>query len=320
MYDEKECVPQAPLFRDPIYDGAADPTIIWNQEEQAWWLFYTSRRAAAISHGVSYCHGTDIGIASSEDGGRTWTYRGIAEGLHFEKGRNTYWAPEVLFAEGSYHMYVSYVRGVPHDWNHKRNILHYTSYNLWDWQFESKLNLSSDRVIDACVQQIGTKKWKMWYKDEMDEAHTYAAESTDLYQWQVIGPEITDCQHEGPNVFEFKGYKWMITDSWCGMSVYRSDDYKNWHKNGVILREPGERQDDHAIGNHADILVCGERAYIFYFTHPELTDEIRFDVHAKYEYAHKRSSIQVAELEVREGLLVCDRDKPFQMVLKTTGV
>ncbi len=35
----------APLFRDPIYDGAADPTVIWNRAEGAWWLLYTARRA-----------------------------------------------------------------------------------------------------------------------------------------------------------------------------------------------------------------------------------------------------------------------------------
>ena len=39
--------PNAPLFRDPIYDGAADPTIIWNPKEKAWWIFYTNRRASA---------------------------------------------------------------------------------------------------------------------------------------------------------------------------------------------------------------------------------------------------------------------------------
>lgn len=48
-------------------------------------------------------------------------------------------------------MYVSYVPGIPTTWNYSRNILHYTASNLWDWKFESKLSLSSDRVIDACI-------------------------------------------------------------------------------------------------------------------------------------------------------------------------
>ncbi|MEY8745235.1 hypothetical protein AB9M62_38850 [Bacillales bacterium AN1005] len=46
----------APLFRDPIYDGAADPVVVWNHVEQAWWMIYTNRRATAggpSSHGFT---------------------------------------------------------------------------------------------------------------------------------------------------------------------------------------------------------------------------------------------------------------------------
>jgi len=28
-----------PLFRDPVFDGAADPTIIWNKNEKKWFMF-----------------------------------------------------------------------------------------------------------------------------------------------------------------------------------------------------------------------------------------------------------------------------------------
>lgn len=41
---------------------------------------------------------------------------GTERGLHFESGDNTYWAPEVLWAEGRYHMFVSCIRGVPDRW------------------------------------------------------------------------------------------------------------------------------------------------------------------------------------------------------------
>jgi hypothetical protein len=109
-------IPAAPLFRDPIHDGAADPVIIWNREEKAWWILYTNRRADAPDVGYSWIHGTDIGIASSTDGGRNWLYRGTMPGLEFENGRNTYWAPEVIWHDGLYHMYMSYVRGIPTNW------------------------------------------------------------------------------------------------------------------------------------------------------------------------------------------------------------
>ena len=35
-----------------------------------------------------------------------------------------------------------------------------------------------------------------------------------------------------------------------------------------ILDQPGLRAGDGAIGRHADVLVQGGQAYIFYFTHP----------------------------------------------------
>lgn len=31
-----------PLFTDPIYDGAADPVIIYNKQKKAWWMFYNN--------------------------------------------------------------------------------------------------------------------------------------------------------------------------------------------------------------------------------------------------------------------------------------
>ncbi len=65
-----------PLFHDPVYDGAADPTVIWNKKEKKWFMFYTNRRASAPGlDGVTWVHGTRIGIAESTDGGATWKYR-----------------------------------------------------------------------------------------------------------------------------------------------------------------------------------------------------------------------------------------------------
>lgn len=301
-------VPNAPLFRDPIYDGAADPSIIWNPMEKEWWIFYTSRRAFSPGLGVSYMHGSDIGIASSSDGGKSWLYRGTAQGLAYERGKNTYWAPEVLEHEGIFHMYVSYVRGIPDSWDYPRAILHYTSKNLWDWELEGPLKLASDRVIDACVIRLADQSWKMWYKNENDGSHTYSAYSKDLYHWQPGGPEITDCPHEGPNVFYFHDQYWMVTDPWKGLAVYVSDDAEQWKRCSNILDLPGQRRDDGTIGAHADVLVRNGHAYIFYFTHPEVSKEERNDPDFVWEYRHRRTSLQAAELVYRDGELVCDRD------------
>jgi hypothetical protein len=312
-------IPRAPLFRDPIYDGATDPTIIWNREERCWWIVYTARRANADGRGAAWVHGTDIGVASSTDGGQTWLYRGVLNGLEFERGRNTFWAPEVFWAEGLYHMYVSYVRGVPYDWTGDRRIVHLTSNNLWDWRLESVLELSSNRVIDAGVARLPDGRWRMWYKDEANYSYSYAADSADLYHWSVVGPVITDCAHEGPNVFIYQGCYWMITDHWRGLGVYRSDDGERWERQGSILDRPGQRRDDAALGHHADVLVQGENAYIIYFTHPEENTVARAS-RPTFEdttpYALRRSSLQVARLAVQDGRLVCDRDEAFDFALE----
>lgn len=306
-------IPPAPLFRDPIYDGAADPTLIYNEKEQLWFMFYTNRRASVPSVKYGYVHGTDIGIATSEDGVH-WLYRGIAEGLEFEHGRNTFWAPEVIFAEGKYHIYCTYLRGIPTDWGVKKWIVHYTSENLWQWEFQSVLNLPYEQVIDACVKEIAPKQWKMWYKVD-DTAHTHLALSDDLYNWRDGGCEVDDAPHEGPYVFTYKGYNWLITDCWNGIRVYRSNDFSRWEYKNTILREGGKRPDDGFIGGHASVVVSGDNAYIFYFVHPERTPENCRDEAIHNEYRFRRSSIQAAKLEFDGETLQCDRDKEFELIL-----
>lgn len=91
---------KSPLFRDPIYDGAADPVVVWNREAQEWWMIYTNRRATAEGERFAWVHG----VASSRDGGKSWLYRGTLQGLDIEWGRNTFWAPEIYWHDGLYHM------------------------------------------------------------------------------------------------------------------------------------------------------------------------------------------------------------------------
>jgi len=293
----------APLYVDPVYDGAADPTLVWNREEQAWWMLYTARRAnQSTEPGVRWCHGTDIGIAVSPDGGRTWNYRGAARGLAFEAGQNSWWAPEVFWHDGLYHLFVSYVPGMHEDWSGKRHILHYTGANLLDWTFVGILPLSSERVIDPCLYHFPDGTWRMWYKDEADESHIYLAESRDLNTWKVIGPAETTRGQEAPNVFRLGGYFWMLTDS-GGMHHYRSNDGLSWEDQGPFMWEAGKRPDDNYRAQHPDVVVLDNAAYIVYFVHPHGARHTEPDKH--------RSVIQAAQLEVRDGRLVALRDEPF---------
>ena len=303
----------APLFTDPIHNGASDPVVIYNEEKGTYYMFYTARRADVEEEGVMWVHGSDIGIAESRDNGNSWEYIGICKGLEYENGRNTYWAPEIIRHEGLYHMYVSYVPGIPSDWNHPRYILHYISHDLINWTFESKLNLNSERVIDACIFRMPDGIFRMWYKDEQRDSHTYYADSADLYNWEVKGCAADDVPHEGPNVFEFRGKYWMITDCWNGLDVYSSSDLTSWTKQKErILEKGGKRKDDGVMANHADVHVNGDKAYIFYFTHPERKGNMLDDTNPD----ERRTSIQAAMLEIEDGILICDRNKEITIELK----
>ncbi len=306
----------APLFRDPVYDGAADPVVFWNRHERQWWMFYTQRRANENTADVAYCYGNSVGIASTDDHGKSWVYRGTLD-LEFERGKNTFWAPDVVYADGKYHLFLAYIKGVRNHWGGQARMAHYTSVNAWEWNFEGLLSLSSDNVIDGTLFRDKTGTWKMWYKEN---SQSWLAESDDLFNWAWRDkPVIADQAHEGPKVFEFKGWYWMVTDQWAGMGVYRSEDLEHWTKQeGPVLADASSRPDDTPSGAHGDVVVVGEQAYIFYFTHPgrKTHAAATLDADGKYPYAEKRSSIQVAELVVNNGKLeVKDRDQPFHFYL-----
>ena len=301
-----------PLFRDPVYDGAADPVLCWNHKEKKWFMFYTNRRAnVPDTIGVSWVHGTPIGIAESSDLGATWKYRTIAK-IDYKQGQDTYWAPEVIEHDGTYHMYLTYVPGIFKDWNASRDILHLTSKDLLRWKYQSTLRLSSDRVIDASVMQLSDGTWRMWYNNEVDHKSIYYADSRDLYQWHDKGKAV-GARGEGPKVFRWKEHIWMVVDVWSGLSVYRSEDALNWKlQKENLLEKPGRGIDDQVKGGHPDVVVSGDRAYLFYFTHPG-----RQGPDAKKDtYEQRRSSIQVVELEFKDGWLTCDRDKPTRILLQ----
>ena len=311
---EKGKIADKPLFRDPVYDGAADPVLVWNKAEKKWFMFYTNRRANIEDpDGVKWVHGTRIGIAESVDGGATWQYRDTCNINYRPDKAYTHWAPEVLEHDGIYHMYLTYVPGIFNDWRHPRWIVHLTSQNLIDWKFESKVNLASEKVIDACVAPLPDGTWRMWYNNEADKKSMYYADSPDLYNWTDKGKAHGAFRGEGPKVFKWKDKTWMIIDAWKGLAVYSSDDMENWMRQEEnILKTPGKGEDDQVKGGHPDIVLQGDRAFVFYFTHPGRRPEIP----ESEIYEKRRSSIQVAELFLKDGKIWCDRDQPVEINLK----
>ncbi|MBN2476518.1 MAG: hypothetical protein JXB62_18025 [Pirellulales bacterium] len=314
---EKGRLAPKPLYRDPVYDGAADPTVIWNRHRRQWWMFYTNRRANVPKlPGVSWVHGTRIGIAASADGGVSWHYLGEADielPPRFGGQQATHWAPEVVTGpNGTHHMFLSVVPGVFADWDHPRWIVHLTSTDLRHWKYHSVLELASDRVIDACVLRLPDGTWRMWYNNERDRKSIYFADSPDLMTWQDRGKAVGDQAGEGPTVLRWRDRYWMITDVWSGLAAYSSDDALTWTRQpGNLLEKPGRGADDQVKGGHPGVVVSGDRPFLFYFTHPGR----RGPDERKDGYQQRRSSIQVVELGESDGRLTCDRDQPVDIRL-----
>jgi sucrose-6-phosphate hydrolase SacC (GH32 family) len=302
-----------PLFDDPIYHGAADPVVVYNKQVKKWWMFYTNRRATLNdSSGVAWVHGTRIGIAESSDGAK-WKYKDTAN-INFRPDSGyTFWAPDIIEHDGSWHMYLTYVPGVFQNWNHPRTIVHLTSKDLLNWKYESTLSLVNEKVIDASVFRLPDQSWRLWYNNERDGKSIYYADSKDLFHWTDKSKAIAT-RGEGPKVFYWHNKYFMIVDAWKGMEIFSSDDCSKWTKQtNRILEAPGTGTDDQFIGGHCDVIVNNGKAYVYYFTHPGR----RKDQPApKNSFDDKRSVIQVAELKYENGEITCDRDKPVRIKLK----
>jgi len=300
-----------PLYRDPVMDGASDPTIIWNAKARQWYMFYTSRRSnvPGLGNGVAWVHGCPIGIATSADGGATWTYLRDANIVYpGAVPDKTYWAPAVVEHQGIYHMFVVYVPGIFNDWGHPRYIIHLTSPDLINWQYEATLPLAHPKVIDAGVLHLPDGTWRLWYKDEATGSSCDYADSPDLEHWTDHGrvPGLSDRGGEAPVAFHWQGHYWLFRDIGRGLALYRSDDALDWQRVGTLLGDRGTGPDDSGVGHHAEVIVSGQRAYLFYFVQPGTSAT------AGGPPDGRRSSIQVTELhyDAVKNTLAVDRNAP----------
>ena len=251
-----------PLYRDPVFDNPTDPVVVYNAESKRWLMYYTQRRGGSIAQ----IHGSKIGMAASEDGGATWNYIGTADityGQDRYPTNYTYWAPEVIWANGKYHMFLAFVPGIFNDWNHPREIGHLTSTDGIKWDTVGKVDLKSNKVIDPCVIQLPDGNWRMFYKNEASANHHIVcyADSPDLYTWEAKGNAVTDRNGEGENCIYFQGKYWLVadTDRPEGQAIWSSDDCTHWTP-----------QDSTLYGSHGDMVVSGGRAWWFYFGGPRV--------------------------------------------------
>lgn len=303
------------LYRDPVYDGATDPRIVIDADG-LWWMFYTQRRASLedAGPGVSWVHGSRIGVATSRDG-VDWRYDGtlepVASGLDLEPGPppseidRTHWAPEVVWDGERWRIYLTEIDGIPDRWpGFARSIVEYVSDDLRHWSIRSPLALSSDRVIDAAAARTPDGLWRLWYKDEAADSVTMVASSRDLDAWNLDGVAIGGRPHEGPTVFELGGFWWMIVDEWRGMGVYRSDDGVRWARQGDEEEMMLAHLPTGGHGNHGAHVRDGDDLWFYFFGAAKAAP-----VHADTGEA-RRSAIYRARLDAVGGRLVVRGSNP----------
>lgn len=315
-----------PLYRDPVFDGAADPSLIYDPARALWVMFYTVRRAnVAGLDGVSWVHGTPIGRAESRDGVH-WRYVGTVDfpddlpGASAPGEPATYWAPAVVRQDGVFHMFVTVVPGVFKDWNHPRRIVHLSSPDLRQWRYLDTLALSSEKVIDPALLRLPDGGWRLWYNNEAAGKKIYFADSPDLLRWQDRGPALLSDQatHRGeaPLAFFWRGHYWLLIDLLRndGLAAYRSEDGLHWIRQpGALAQAPGRGRDDQNGAHHPEVVVHGDRAWMYYFVHPGVSA----DGSSRDE---RRTSLQVLELGLsHEGWLLAPRDQPTHVALPPGG-
>lgn len=170
------------------------------------------------------------------------------------------------------------------------------------------VDTGSDNIIDAAVVKLDDGRWLLVFRDDNKGTKTALCVSSDLKKWKRLPQTVGDRKHEAPVIMAWKGKYWMLVDDWQGLGVYDSDDGLSYKRNGTILKEPGRRRDDGFRGSHAGVAVVGDRAFVFYHVHPvRKPDDKKMETSNTHTY--KRSSLQIAELEVVDGKLTCNRDK-----------
>ena len=208
-----------PLFRDPVHDGAADPSTVYDPARRESVMFYTNRRADLPmddATDVRWVHGTAIGIARSKDGAQ-WRYGGTAA-IPVACTGATLWAPDVERFAGQWHMWVTVVPGIYRDWNAPRFLVHLTSRDLKHWRCGERVELGSDRVIDASVVALPRGGYRLFFNDERMNKAIRTADSRDLVHW-TLKDRLTDTPGEAPKAFRWRGRWWLVSDAWKGLLV-----------------------------------------------------------------------------------------------------
>ncbi|MEX0321049.1 MAG: cellulase family glycosylhydrolase [Puniceicoccaceae bacterium] len=312
----------APFFADPNYHGSCDPEIVWNPEKEEWFIYYTARRAKRES--ATYV-GTPIGVISSKDLVH-WNFHGYCsfDGVEGEPDMPvTYWAPGIIREGDTLHMFVTYKDNANPPWGGKGVIRHYkapVSDPVNGWKLVGVPDFAQPDPIDATLIKVDGE-YRAYHRVANGGGIQWAR-SNDLVNWKNQGKCPGDVNEksrgygyqEAPYVFRFKGYWWMLTDPHKGLAVFRSEDAITWRFQERILEDPGARPQDNTLARHPSVAVVGDRAFLLYHVEPNRPYPTPPAEQRTVE--QKLSFLQLAELDVVDGQLVCDRDAEVELDTK----
>ncbi len=312
----------APLFTDPNYYGSCDPEIIYNPGDKAWYIYYTSRRSLIEENFVA----TPIGVLKSTDM-RHWQFMGYCkfDGIGGNKDMpSTFWAPAMIAKGDQLHMFVTWKpdtntqRGA---WGGPSKIVHYVAPQnnpINGWTKVADMHGDEYDALDATVFEKADT-FHVWFKAKPANAkknQLFHLESTDMKTWKNCGFSQSDVFNakasgsdfeEAPYIFNWKGSYWLITDPHKGLFVYKSSDAEHWKFQGTILETPGSRKNDNSMARHCSVIVQNDRAFIIYHVEPWRDYTSGMPVY-KQPTDNRRSVLQMAELKLVDGQLVCDRN------------
>jgi hypothetical protein len=197
----------------------------------------------------------------------------------------------------------------PQEFSGKGQVLHYTSRDVVHWKFSDAADVGWDDVIDPGLVKLRDGRWLMAFREDRPQPSTAKVTSPDLQHWTRLEDVTEGRPHEAPVILYWKGKFWLFIDEWRGIGVYQSDDGIRYAPNSLILDRPGKREDDHYLGSHPGVALAGERAFVFYHCHTGRNVVGGASGQPTDSLGYKRPSLQVAELELRDGIIVCDRDK-----------
>jgi len=333
----------SPFYADPVFDGAHDAELVWHADEQVWWVVYLQNRYNSnLADHIGWspcgplCSYTDLGMASTPDKGKTWVYRGVAQGLDipvadrldppFTEGSTqmygaaTWWRPCVYYDERTalYHgFFVYWSIAVPYP---KTSLVHYTSSNVSHWKFEGFVRRNK-KGYDSAVTRLSSGKYLLV------SVGGDALESDDLYTWRPSNNSVGHVD-EGAHFSRFSNSLWLNVEPRCGPPAtpdWRPSQGRNCNPNirkstdggaswqtqtQLLFNGPGVRRFDEYWAFQGPLVPQGDDLYVMYFTQLTVNTSLEPGVHTQ------RSMLQVAKVtQQHDGVVTADRNASFHWVM-----